>query len=97
MLGLHFLDELCAGIVLAVVMVVPGSEDEAVLLEALVTGLTAELLVFGAEFVHVRGVTVDVVPKEDEQVGVQLDDRVPDWLGVVLLGAGTEGDCLNRC
>ncbi len=47
-------------------------------------GLCIELPVLGAQHVHVRGVSVDIVSQEDEELRPCLGDGVPDRLRAIL-------------
>jgi len=74
-------------------VVVPDGEDAGLFFEGGVVGLVVKLLVNGAEFVHVGGVSVDVVAHKEEELGRLFGDDAPDvGLAVVGLIARAEGD-----
>ena len=83
------------GVVLAVVMIVPGGEHRAGRLERLPAGLGSQRRVGGRELLpagrHLEQVHVDVVAGEQEQVRLHANDRRPDVLVPVFASAGPEG------
>jgi hypothetical protein len=85
-----------AGVVEAIIMVIPCCNDRARLFQLDEAGLIAKQLVLGAHHVHVVRVGVDIVAEKDEHFRLRLHHRVPDWLRLVLLGTGTERNPRQR-
>ena len=91
-LGFVAVGPLLAGVVEAVVMVIPGAVDDVVAGEGGVVGVFLQRPVILGHFGHVVGVAVDVVAEPDPGVGTVGGDARPVGLGQVLLVATTEGD-----
>ena len=76
----------------AVIVIVPGGEQRRGLAELGEARHRREQGVFLAEHGRVGGIAVDVVAAEDKGIAAGGIDGVPDGLGPVLPGAGTESE-----
>src|SRR5439155_16511426 len=88
--------KLGAGIIGAVIVIIPSGQDWAGLHQFLKPWHGAELAVFLAQDFGVICVAVNVVAEKEEQVRPSIDNRFPDRLRPFLAGAGTERDSRER-
>ena len=84
-----------AGIVLAVIVVIPGREHRHPVTQSSEARLRRELRVLRREHGGVARVTVDVVAQKYEQIRVGGEHRLPDRLRHRAFRAGAEGDALR--
>ena len=100
LLGLDFLRVFDPGIVFTVVVVIPCPKEAAIRPKFLETRYRRKGIPFALELIHVAGISIDVVTKKDENVGLGCDDTFPNRLWAGFLEARTECDCAQgffRC
>ena len=84
--------ELLARIVLAVIVVIPCADDRTGLAQRGESRNGRKLFVAVAQLHRVRRVGINIVAGENEKLGLQSVDGLPDRLRTALVGAGAEGD-----
>lgn len=92
LLGFAALGILAAGVVEAVVVVIPGRKDGDDFREGGEIGLGEKFVVFRPEDLHVGGVAVDIVAHEEEEVGLLFGDDFEDALVGFRFVAGPTGN-----
>ena len=88
--------EFRTGIVFPVIMIIPGADDRRGGPHRGKPRNSRQLFVTLPQLCRIRGVGVDIVAREDEQLGLQSSDRIPNGLRTLFVGARSEGDAGKR-